>query len=57
MDKTWVLYFTSESNQQSAEWTATDESRPKRPKDANIRWQRFGLRILGCTRYFVDQLP
>ena len=32
MDKTWIHHFTPESNRQSAEWTATDESCPKRPK-------------------------
>ena len=32
MDETWIHHFTLESNRQSAEWTAVDESRPKRPK-------------------------
>ena len=29
MDETWIHHFTSESNQQSVEWTAAGESRPK----------------------------
>ena len=29
---TWIHHFTLESNWQSAEWAAADESRPKRPK-------------------------
>ena len=29
MDETWIHYFTPESNWQSAEWTAADESHPK----------------------------
>ena len=32
MDETWIHHFTLESNQQSAEWTAADESCPKWPK-------------------------
>jgi len=33
MDKTWIHYYTPESNKQSAEWLGSHESRPKRPKD------------------------
>ena len=32
MDETWIHYFTSVSNQQSAEWKEASESHPKRPK-------------------------
>ena len=32
MDETWIHHFTPESNWPSADWTAADESRPKRPK-------------------------
>ena len=32
MDEIWIHHFTPESNRQSAEWTAADESRPNRPK-------------------------
>ena len=32
MDETWIHHFTSESNQQSAEWTVAGESRSKQPK-------------------------
>ncbi|CAK9826871.1 Histone-lysine N-methyltransferase SETMAR [Anthophora retusa] len=32
MDETWIHYYTPESKRSSAEWTAADESRPKRPK-------------------------
>ena len=32
MDKTWIHYFTLDSNWQSAEWTAVGENYPKRPK-------------------------
>lgn len=32
MDETWIHHFTPESNRQSAEWRATGEIRPKRPK-------------------------
>ena len=32
MDETWIHHFSLESNQQSAEWTAAGESRPKWPK-------------------------
>ena len=32
MDETLIQHFTSESNWQSAEWTAADESCPKQPK-------------------------
>ena len=31
MHETCIHYFTPKSNQQSAEWTAAGESRPKRP--------------------------
>jgi hypothetical protein len=32
MDETWLLHYTPESNQQSAEWTEHDEPNPKRGK-------------------------
>jgi type VI protein secretion system component VasA len=32
MNVTWLLHNTSESNQQSAEWTEHDEPNPKRGK-------------------------
>ena len=56
-EETWIHHFTSESNRQSAEWTAAGESHPKATKEANISRQDFGLCILGCVRYFVHWLP
>ena len=32
MDETWIYHYTPETKRSSAEWTATGESRPKRPK-------------------------
>ena len=55
MGETWIHYFTPELNQQSAEWTAAGESHPKWPKMQTSAG--FGLCILGCSRYFVHQLP
>ena len=57
MDETWIHHSTSESNQQSAEWTVTSESRPKRPKMqtspgkvlASIFWDAQGI-------LFIDYL-
>ena len=57
MDKTWIHYFTLESNRQSAEWTAAGESRPKRPKTqtsvdkvlASVFWDAQGI-------LFIDYL-
>ena len=36
MDETWIHHYTPEIKRSSAEWTAADESRPKRPK--NQQW-------------------
>ena len=30
--ETWIQHFTLDSNQQSAEWTVANKSRPKQPK-------------------------
>ena len=57
MDETWIHHFTLESNQQSAEWTAAGESRPKQPKMqtsagkvlASVFWDARGI-------WFVDYL-
>ena len=32
MDETWIHHYTPEIKRSSAEWTASGESRPKRPK-------------------------
>ena len=57
MDETWIHHFTSGSNQQSAEWTAADKSCPKQPKMQTSAGKLLALRILGCTRSFVNRLP
>lgn len=57
MDETWIHHYTPESNRQSAEWTATGESRPKRPKTqmsagkvlASVFWDAHGI-------LFIDYL-
>ena len=36
MKETWIHHFISESNQQSAEWTAAGESHPKRPSTSKV---------------------
>ena len=39
-------------------WADSSRLKPSKvTKDANISRQGFGLRILGCTRYFVHRLP
>ena len=53
MNETWIHHFTQESNQQSAEWTASSESCPKRPKMqtsagkflASVFWDAQGILI------------
>ena len=50
-DETWIHHFTLESNWQSAEWIATGESHPKRPKTqtsagkvlASVFWDAQGI--------------
>lgn len=57
MDETWIHHFTPESNRQSAEWRATGETRPKRPKTqqsagkvmASVFWDAHGI-------IFIDYL-
>ena len=57
MDETWIHFFTPESNQQSAVWTAAGESCPKRPKMqtsagkvlASVFWDVHGI-------LFIDYL-
>lgn len=57
MDETWIHHFTPESNRQSAEWKASDESRPLRPKTqqsagkvmASVFWDSKGI-------IFIDYL-
>lgn len=56
MDETWLYHFTPESNRQSAEWTAHDESNPKRGKQqsagkvmASVFWDAQGI-------IFIDYL-
>ena len=56
IDKPLIYHFPRESNQQSAEWTATGESRSNQPKTQTSAG-RFGLCILGRSRYFVHYLP
>ena len=62
MDKTWIHHFTSESNRQSAEWTAAGECRPKRPKTqtsagkafASVFWDAQGILFID---YLVKEEP
>ena len=57
MGETWIHHFTPKSNKLSAEWTAVDESHPKRPKTqtladkvfASVFWDVQGI-------LFVDYL-
>jgi [histone H3]-lysine36 N-dimethyltransferase SETMAR len=57
MDETWLHHYTPESNRQSAEWTARDESNPNRPKTqqsagkvmASVFWDAHGI-------IFIDYL-
>ena len=51
MDDTWIHHFTPESDRQSAEWTAANESHSKRPKTqtstgkvfASVFWDAQGI--------------
>ena len=57
MDETWIHHFTPESNQQSAEWTAAGESRPKGPKtqaSAGKVWASIFWDVQGIL--FIDYL-
>ena len=57
MDETWIHHYTPESKRSSAEWTAVDEKRPKRPKTqmwagkvmASVYWDAHGV-------LFIDYL-
>ena len=57
MDETWIHHFPPGSNQQSAEWRAADEIRPKRSKTrtsagkvlASVFWDALGI-------WFIDNL-
>jgi hypothetical protein len=53
MDVTRLLHNTSESNQQSAEWTERDEPNPKRRKTQ----RSAGISILRCAWYYIHRLP
>ena len=41
MDETWVHYYTPETKRSSAEWTAANESSPKRPET-----QQWGVKVI-----------
>ena len=51
MDKTWIHHYTPETKISSAEWTAADESRPKRSTTqqwaarvmASVFWDTHGI--------------
>ncbi|GFX43462.1 putative DD34D transposase [Trichonephila clavipes] len=53
MDETWLHHFTPESNRQSAEWTARDESVERCGKcgpvwkDAEVGWQDLKRMLAG----------
>ena len=57
MDETWIQHCTHETKISSAEWTATSESRLKRPKTqewagkvmASVFWDAYGI-------LFIDYL-
>ena len=57
MDEIWIHHYTPEIKRLSAEWTAADESRPKRPKTqhwadkvmASVFWDAHGI-------FFIDYL-
>ncbi|GFV56452.1 hypothetical protein TNCV_4203761 [Trichonephila clavipes] len=68
MDETWIHYYTSESKRPSAEWTATSERRPKRPKtltlagkkkEADVNCQHISivflvtLAVTGVSSFFI----
>ena len=54
IDDTWIHHYTPESNQQSAEWTARSENRPKRLKTqisagkvlAFVFWEANGISFI-----------
>ena len=56
MDETWINHFPLQSNWQSAEWTAADESHPKQPKMqtsagkvlASVFWDMQGILFIDC---------
>lgn len=57
MDETWIHHYTPESKRQSAEWSTSDETRPKRAKTqqsagkvmASVFWDARGI-------IFIDYL-
>ena len=53
MDETWIHHYTPESKRSSADWTAVDEKRPKRPKTqmwaGKVRPQYFGMLMEFCS--------
>ncbi|KAF8789250.1 Histone-lysine N-methyltransferase SETMAR like protein [Argiope bruennichi] len=57
IDETWIHHYTPDSKRSSAEWTAADESGPKRPKIqksagkiiTSVFWDAHGI-------FFIDYL-
>ena len=45
IDDTWIYHFTSDSNRQSAEWTAAGESCSKQPKMQTLRFWPLYFRM------------
>ena len=49
MDETWVHHFTPETKEQSKQWTAREESAPKRRRQFHLQarsWRQFfGMRV------------
>ena len=56
MDETWIHHYTPETKRSSVEWTATGESRPKRPTTqqwagkvmASVFWDAHGILFINC---------
>ena len=54
MDETWIHHCTPETKRSPAEWTAADESHPKRPKTrqwagkvmAPVFWDAHGILLI-----------
>lgn len=54
MDETWIHHYTPESKKQSAQWTESGESRPKRPKTqqsagkvlGSVFWDSHGILLI-----------
>ena len=51
IDETWIHHYTPESNQQSAEWRANGEKRPKTQMSTSMKGRTINSECYPCRNF------